>query len=168
MISGCGRMSARGLLLVFPLFSLLPWLAAGCVTRDPAPALARPEAPYLAVQKPVPPGQDRIYLLASIPGRILIRNDCVLFERMDGAVVLPVFESGTGAGTDRRGAWVFDPYSSAHSRDGSRVAAGGGGGETIEDLRRRNILAKPIPRRCLESLSVQSAIVLNPGIEPAP
>lgn len=143
-------------------------LSVGCAQSQLPRSVTAPEvAPYLAVQKPVPEGEDRIYLLAAIPGRIVIRNDCVLFERMDAAIVLPVFESGMRVGIDERGAWLFDPVSKAYFRDGSRVAAGGGGSETIEHIDRRNILARPVPARCVASLSADVALVLNPGIEAA-
>lgn len=142
----------------------------GCAsTPQVAPASPSPRtSPYIAVQKPVPDNQNRIYLLAGIPGRIVIAQQCVLFERLDGSIVLPVFEHGVVAGQDQRGSWIYDPYSKRYFRHRARVAAGGGGsGETIAGLEERNVLQHPVPKRCVSAVTKDVALMLNPGLKKA-
>ena len=123
-------------------------------------------APFVAVQKPAPKGEDRIYLLAAIPGRVTIVQDCVLFERFDGTVVLPVFENGIVAGRDRHGWWVYDPFSDQYFRDRTEVIAGGGGsGETIAQLKRRYVLQKAVPERCKSAVTQDTVLFVNPGLK---
>ncbi|MEH6759226.1 MAG: hypothetical protein V7676_17215 [Parasphingorhabdus sp.] len=126
------------------------------------------ESPYLAVLKPVPTGQSRIYLLAGIPGKIIIANNCVLFERLDRNIVLPVFEVGMTGGVDEKGAWLFDPVSNEYFRDKARVYGGGGGsGETIAELSARHVLQHRVPQRCSNALDIDTVVILNPGLKPA-
>ena len=141
-------------------------MSCGCaILEEP---LGRSDAvPYLAVRELVPERQNRIYLTAQIPGRVVISDDCVLFERTDGKIVLPVFEAGTQVGADHEGAYVYDPVSRVYLRDGTRVVAGGGGSdETVGAYVRRAGLQRSVPLRCVTALDVDSALALNPGIEP--
>ncbi|HCS17639.1 MAG TPA: hypothetical protein DIW45_07550, partial [Erythrobacter sp.] len=87
---------------------MLAGVAVGCTSSGQLVPAGQPigRAPYVAVQKQLTKDENRIYLLAALPGRIVIVENCVLFERLDGAVVLPVFEYGVVAGRDRYGAWV--------------------------------------------------------------
>lgn len=77
--------------------------------------------PYAAVQMPLPLDDNRIYLLAALPGRIVLRNDCVLFERLDRKLVLPIFEAGVMTGRDAHGGWLCDPVSQEFFRNGTKV-----------------------------------------------
>ena len=143
-------------------------IAAGCVSigQSNYAGVSVGRAPYVAVQKPLPEGEDRIYLLAAIPGRVTIVRDCVLFERFDGTVVLPVFENGIVAGRDRHGSWVYDPFSDQYFRDRMEVIAGGGGsGETIAQLKRRHVLHKAVPERCKSAVTQDTVLFVNPGLE---
>ncbi len=45
------------------------------------------------------------------------------------------------------------------------AGSSGGGRQTIEALRRRNVVTQRIPGRCVEGHSVRTAMVFNPGIE---
>ncbi|MWV29203.1 hypothetical protein [Aurantiacibacter rhizosphaerae] len=125
-------------------------------------------APYAAVMKPVPEGESRIYLLAAIPGTLVFEDDCVLLRRMDGMLVLPVFEAGTTAGADSTGAWLHDPVSGETFRHRARINGGGGSaGETVSQLERRNVLQQRVPTRCREAMQADAVVILNPGLEPA-
>ena len=149
---------------------LLAGIAAGCTTSMQVVPAGQPigKAPYIAVQKQLPKDENRIYLLAALPGRIVIVEDCVLFERLGGAVVLPVFEYGVVAGRDRHGAWVYDPFTEEYFRDRTKVFAGGGGsGETITELRNRNVLQRAVPERCSSATSDNEVLTLNPGLNAA-
>ncbi len=107
----------------------------------------------------------RRYLLAELPGRVVIVEDCVLFERLDGAVVLPVFEYWVDAGRDRHGAWVYDPFTEQYFRDRTKVLAGGGGsGETIAELGNRYVLQRAVPERCSSAITANVVLTLNPGL----
>ncbi|KLE35204.1 hypothetical protein [Aurantiacibacter luteus] len=95
----------------------------------------------------------------------MVRNDCVLFARLNGSVVLPVFEDGVVTGRDARGPWLYDPASEEYFRDGTKVRVGGGGpGESIAALSARVSLAQPVPARCLDGMTQDETHVLNPGI----
>ena len=126
------------------------------------------EPPYIARMKPVPEGQSRIYLLANIPARLTIRNDCVLFTALDGKLVLPVFERTVTAGRDGEGPWIHDAISDARFRDGDRIDAGGGSsGEGVADLRKRRVLIDHVPERCINAMTRDAAPVINPGMQHA-
>lgn len=149
---------------------LLAGISASCTSTgqtDPA-GTAVGSTPYIAVQKQVPADENRILLLAALPGRVVIIDDCVLFERLDGAVVLPVFDYGVITGRDRHGAWVYDPVSEQYFRHRTKVFAGGGGsGETIAALQRRNVLQRAVPQRCSSAVPDKLALTLNPGLNAA-
>ena len=152
---------------VKPSIVLLAGLSAGCMSSGQVVPAGRPTgaAPYVAVQKQLPQGENRIYLLAALPGRVVIAEDCVLFERLDGEIVLPVFEHGVVAGRDRHGAWIYDPFSEQYFRHRTKVIAGGGGsGETITQMERRRVLQKAVPGRCKSAVTQDTALVLNPGL----
>ena len=137
--------------------------AADSRARPPGPSITR--APFIAVQKPMPRDPNRILVLAALPGRVVIKNDCVLFERLHGQLVLPVFEHGVVAGRDRRGAWVFYPVSGEYFRNRTKVYAGGGGsGVTVHELARRNVLQAAIPKRCAAALTSDDVLFVDPGL----
>ena len=107
----------------------------------------------------------RRYLLAELPGRVVIVEDCVLFERLDGAVVLPVFEYWVDAGRDRHGAWVYDPFTEQYFRDRTKVLAeGGGSGATIAELGNRYVLQRAVPERCSSAITANVVLTWNPGL----
>jgi len=146
---------------------MLAGVAVGCTSSGQLVPAGQPigRAPYVAVQKQLTKDENRIYLLAALPGRIVIVENCVLFERLDGAVVLPVFEYGVVAGRDRYGAWVYDPFSEEYFRDRTKVFAGGGGsGETTAELRKRNVLQRAVPERCSSAITDNVVLTLNPGL----
>lgn len=152
---------------VKPSMALLAGFAAGCASSGQVVPAGRPTgaAPYVAVQKQLPQDENRIYLLAALPGHVVIAENCVLFERLDGEIVLPVFEHGVVAGRDRHGAWIYDPFSEQYFRHSTKVIAGGGGsGETIAQMERRRVLQKAVPGRCKSAVTQDTALVLNPGL----
>ena len=144
----------------------LALLSACAGTGMPSPAgPSVGTAPYAAVQNPLPADDNRIYLAGASAGRITIRDDCILFERLNGDVVLPVFEHGVTAGRDARGGWLYDPESGQYFRDGTKVRVGGGGeGESVAALSARLSLAQPVPARCSAALTRDVTHVMNPGI----
>ena len=152
---------------VKPSIVLLGGLAAGCASSGQVVPASQSTgaAPYVAVQKKLPQDENRIYLLAALPGRVVIAGDCVLFERLDGEIVLPVFEHGVAAGRDQHGAWIYDPFSEQYFRHRSKVVAGGGGSvETVAQMERRRVLQKAVPGRCRSAVTQDTALVLNPGL----
>ena len=154
--------------LVKPSMVMLAVLAAGCVSSGQVVPPDRPTGatPYVAVQKQLPQDENRIYLLAALPGHIVIAENCVLFKRLDGEIVLPVFEHGVVAGRDRHGAWIYDPFLEQYFRHSTKVIAGGGGsGETIAQMERRRVLPKAVPGRCRSAVTQDTALFLNPGLK---
>ncbi len=157
-----------GSMRIYPFLApLMAGFLASCALDKPAIQAGSPvgSVPYVAVQKAVPDGENRIYLTAALPGRIMMTDDCVLFERLDGEIVLPVFENGVATGRDNNGAWLYDPVSEQYFRHQTKIiAGGGGGGETISELYRRNVLQHTVPDRCTSALTEDAALMFNPGL----
>ena len=135
---------------------------AGCSTMTGSTV----DAPYIARMKPVPEGQHRIYLTGSIPARLHIREDCVLFENLGGYLILPVFEATVTAGRDAYGPWVHDATTNVYFRDGDRVLAGGGESDSgLDALKKRRVLQERVPDRCKAAMTRDSVPVIIPGME---
>lgn len=153
------RMAKSIISIVFSALSL-----TACATVQ-IPGEPKGSPLYAAVQLPLAPDDNRIYLLAALPGRIVFRNDCVLFERLDRKLVLPIFEAGVIAGRDAHGGWLYDPVSQEFFRNGTKVYAGGGGSpDTVRQALRTLRLQRAIPARCREAVDDDAALILNPGL----
>ncbi|KHK93151.1 hypothetical protein [Novosphingobium malaysiense] len=132
---------------------------AGCSPQDHLKPAPQP-LPYIAIEKPSPPGQTRIMLTARIRGRFVIDDECVRIKA-GKSLFTPIFYDGTRIDRDTEGLFVQDAETAIRFRNGDRFV-GGGGEMPADHLKELRLASSPIPQACQGKMGT-----INPGLQRA-